>query len=49
MIELLKSLLYAEIGPDLILLKIKWPLMTAAILWHLWIYSRAVKSFKGKE
>ena len=49
MINLLKSLLYAEIGTDSVMLKIKWPLITVLILWHLWIYSRAVKSFKGKE
>jgi hypothetical protein len=45
MVEILKSLVYVEIGNGSVLVNVKWILVIALTLLQMYIVRRAIKSF----
>ena len=48
MLELIKSLILVEVGPDTVLLNVKWILFWPVAFVQLWMFNRVVKSYFRK-
>jgi hypothetical protein len=46
MIELIKGLIYIEIGADSVLFNIKWLLVLVIVLAQMYLIKRALRSFR---